>query len=724
MADVVPDLVSDLVAPEGVEPGYSGDDEVEEEEVDAKEFKEEFEDPYESEYPSEEEAYGQEEDNLPSDMKGEELSDANDNRANQNLNGTEDGLQLPVVKKIRTVKKVFRCSLCDFFSFNRESTEQHIRIHNEPQNTKLYYCSTCKYSTRIKPYFDKHRKLHSNTIVRPFKCSYCPYQGRFRSHTRAHEMRHHTGEKPFVCSLCERGFVEQHILARHMRTAHTDERPYVCDVCSRSYKQLNALRVHQRKHFDDAYVCEFCRKRFSTIHQLQRHLDSHQDKNIPCPVKGCTFKTINTQRIENHVKNFHKERSCQDCDFRTTIHKEYIRHKNAHSKKIIRTYKCPHCSKTFASIHNMKKHQVVHTGMREFQCNKCPYNTQKRNILLKHLELHHLIENNPDLLNKFMKCDLCDFICESKKILGVHRRIHNTLATTKEGQNNEGSYVCSICNGILNTRDELVEHLLLEHSNYRTNKCHHCKYTTSVLSEMSIHLDFHEIQSNESADVHTCQQCGYLNIDHDEFADHLKKCQDEQLEKQKDLDRKKRGPHKEIKPYKCPLCSTRVQSASSLKTHVISHSGVHRGRKHLKCNEEDARPPTEAEFQDHEPQLEQKAYFCNLCDFYSTNAGAFTCHQKVHEMHHTSFVDSNNDNHSNSKLHQQHTEDEPVTDEGYEELDSGAETDGLEESEELTDVEEVEMGPDDLEDDGVENNSEVGEQQDEAVVQYKYGSEQ
>ena len=721
MTDVSPILA----APDRIEPGYSGDDEIEEEVVSKEEFKEEFEESYERTYSSEEDEEEYEGEDLPPDMKEQDIieedeeEEEDENDDSQNLDETGEG-QGPVVKKIRTVKKVFRCSLCDFFSFNRESTEQHIRIHNEPQNTKLYYCSTCKYSTRIKPYFDKHRKLHSNTIVRPFKCSYCPYQGRFRSHTRAHEMRHHTGEKPFVCSLCERGFVEQHILARHMRTAHTDERPYVCDVCSRSYKQLNALRVHQRKHFDDAYVCEFCRKRFSTIHQLQRHLDSHQDKNISCPVKGCTFKTINTQRIENHVKNFHKERCCHECDFRTTIHKEYIRHKNAHSKKIIRTYKCPHCSKTFASIHNMKKHQVVHTGMREFQCNKCPYNTQKRNILLKHLELHHLIENNPELLNKFMKCDLCDFICESKKILGVHRRIHNTLATAKESQGNEGSYVCSICNGILNSRDELVEHLLLEHSNYRTNKCHHCKYTTSVLSEMSLHLDFHEIQSNESADVHTCQQCGYLNIDHDDFAEHLKKCHDEQQEKQKDLDRKKRGPHKEIKPYKCPLCSTRVQSASSLKTHVISHSGVHRGRRHLKCKDEGSRPSADVEIQGQEQQMEPKAYFCNLCDFYSTNAGAFTCHQKVHEMHHTSFVDNN----PNNKLHEQSTEDEPVTDEGYEEeLDSGAETDGLEESEELTDVEEVEMGPDDVED-GRDTNPEPREQEDGEVVQYNYASEQ
>ena len=429
---------------------------------------------------------------------------------NISLESGDDGVP---IKKIRTVKKVFRCSLCDFFSFNRESTEQHIRVHNEPQNTKLYYCSTCKYSTRIKPYFDKHRKLHSNTIVRPFKCSYCPYQGRFRSHTRAHEMRHHTGEKPYVCNLCHKGFVEQHILSRHMRTAHTDERPYVCDVCSRSYKQLNALRVHQRKHFDDAFVCEFCQKRFSTIHQLQNHLNSHQDKTASCPIEGCEFKAINEERVSNHIKNFHKLRKCMFCDFESEDHKVFARHRATHSKKVIRTYKCPHCPKTFANCHNMRKHMSVHTGIREFQCHKCSYNTQKKQFLIKHLELHRLIETKPELVSNFLKCDKCDFVCETSKNLGVHKRIHVTVDDDKNLSSNT-IFTCSLCEVQLQTREELVDHLLYEHSNFKTFKCHYCNYTTCVQSEMNMHLDFHEIQSNESADVHTCTQCGYLDVDH------------------------------------------------------------------------------------------------------------------------------------------------------------------------------------------------------------------
>ena len=710
------DVAQALVPPDSGQPEY------EEEEMD-----EHMGNGSESDYPSDEEEYERQHTHHDGMQPLEPTKvEEQEEEVDENVDSNQDS-DHPVVKKIRTVKKVFRCSLCDFFSFNRDNTEQHIKIHNEPQNTKLYYCATCKYSTRVKPYFDKHRKLHSNTIVRPFKCSYCPYQGRFRSHTRAHEMRHHTGEKPYVCSLCDRGFVEQHILARHMRTAHTDERPYVCDVCSRSYKQLNALRVHQRKHFDDAYVCEFCQKRFSTIHQLQRHLESHQDKNIGCPIKGCTFKTINKQRIDNHVKNFHKKRKCSECDFVTNIHREFIRHRNSHNKKIIRTYKCPHCPKTFASVHNLKKHQSVHTGIREFQCNKCPYNTQKKAILVKHLELHHLIENNPELMSKFLKCDQCDFICETKKILGVHRRIHNTMNNTKDGsEENEGSYACSICDHILVSRDELVEHLLLEHSNYRTNKCHHCQYTTTVLSEMTLHLDFHEIQSNESADVHTCDQCGYMNIDHEEFADHIKRCAQEHMQNKSGS--KKGGPHTEIKPYKCPLCNSRVQTASSLKTHVISHSGVHKGRKHLKCNKPSNPEITQTFAEVEGRQGETKVLLCSQCDFYTTNAGALTSHQKVHEMHDESFVDTNQNNKMQPVDHAH--EDEHVTDDGYDELDSGAESDDLEESEELTDVEgeTVEMGPDDCNEEEMqdltadEENPESGEA--EEGVQYNYKPEQ
>eukprot|EP00116_Pleurobrachia_bachei_P015733 sb/3475995/ len=103
------------------------------------------------------------------------------------------------------------------------------------------------------------------------------------------------------------------------------------------------------------------------------------------------------------------------------------------------------------------------------------------------MQLHELIELKPELMVNYTKCDKCDFICENAKVLGVHKRIHNTIDTAKEAGENEveDPIACAICMAILTTRDEYVEHLLFEHSNYRTHKCHHCR---SVRTGIASHL--------------------------------------------------------------------------------------------------------------------------------------------------------------------------------------------------------------------------------------------
>ena len=47
------------------------------------------------------------------------------------------------------------------------------------------------------------------------------------------------------------------------------------------------------------------------------------------------------------------------------------------------------------------------------------------------MDLHKLIETHPEKFENYSKCDKCDFICENAKVLGVHKRIHNTIDTAK-----------------------------------------------------------------------------------------------------------------------------------------------------------------------------------------------------------------------------------------------------------------------------------------------------
>ena len=122
--------------------------------------------------------------------------------------------------------------------------KRHTASHLQDSASKMYKCSYCQYSGKVKRKLTEHMKLHS--IEKMHKCNICGKSFNQSSKVAVH-MRTHTGERPYKCVVCGKAFTQSSNLVVHMRT-HTGERPYKCSVCGKAYIQLNNMLVHLKSH--------------------------------------------------------------------------------------------------------------------------------------------------------------------------------------------------------------------------------------------------------------------------------------------------------------------------------------------------------------------------------------------------------------------------------------------------------------------------------------------
>ncbi|XP_053309474.1 zinc finger protein PLAGL2 [Spea bombifrons] len=184
----------------------------------------------------------------------------------------------------------------------------------------------------------------------------------------------HTDQKCFTCPqmLCAKTFSSKYKLCRHMAT-HSMQKSHQCVHCGKMFHRKDHLKNHLQTHNPnkEALQCPECSKHYSTKHGHRRHLALHAAASGDLSCKLCLQVFRDSQAVLDHLKS-------------------HSRRTSGGSKE--KKYSCEHCDRCFYTRKDVRRHLVVHTGRKDFQCHFCLQRFGRKDHLTRHLKKSHCEE--------------------------------------------------------------------------------------------------------------------------------------------------------------------------------------------------------------------------------------------------------------------------------------------------------------------------------------------
>ena len=322
----------------------------------------------------------------------------------------------------------------------------------------------------------------SNASASSLKCDHCPFEvdshnsKHFRSKLRRHKKAEHN-----VCEICYKKQVNKDELREHMKSVHMEgDGRLMCgiDGCKIRPKQIKGdsligVITHVRIiHERLKYICRDCGKPYR---KWAKHKLLHDSKTLStCPECQLTF--IAEASLKKHRR---------------------VSHPSSQSQEMIKAstkLSCGSCSFVTNGLSQdeplkLLVHMKVHQGG-EMICSLCPFKTQKRFSLQRHLTEEHM-------MGEIFRCTLCEY-----KTGGVSGRGH--LKTHMSRHTKDQAFKCDRCDFVGYVRQSLDRHMQRKHRATPKYLCDECEYKCSDFSNFNAHRQV----KHGSVDL-ICDECGY-----------------------------------------------------------------------------------------------------------------------------------------------------------------------------------------------------------------------
>ncbi|CAH0602507.1 unnamed protein product [Chrysodeixis includens] len=183
----------------------------------------------------------------------------------------------------------------------------------------------------------------------------------------------------------------------------------------------NVLHINIGKYNCDRYYRDLQLSSTPFIVQQQRN---NLQKTIKVSEKEKPiFISNEDENNKNIITNSNKEITSNNENFDNYPYKLNV---NGDTIEIEFKPTCEICQKTFSNRRNLYRHIKIHTGIIEFSCQKCPYTTNINYNYQRHCQRHEKPKSNKNrnYYSTRKKCEMCDFITISRKVLQTHRSKH------------------------------------------------------------------------------------------------------------------------------------------------------------------------------------------------------------------------------------------------------------------------------------------------------------
>lgn len=279
------------------------------------------------------------------------------------------------------------------------------------------HCSVCALVFTSADLLEKHRQEYANRVT----CCHCQKSFSTLSKLKTHH-RKHSKEKPFQCSICGKYYTHRNTLARH-QLLYCRPLKIKTEIDAENNESHSDLNDLTKMILKAQVVLDVPAKTNNNNNKRKQEPLTSDNKEVKssCKVskKGdltqclvCDMEFFDNDSLENHREYHLKHRECCRCHKVLGNKSKLLTHHRSHTKEL--PYDCSLCSKSFAELSTLRKHEATH-GERNFRCEICSKAFVRKDYLSKHLLTHR----------QTFKCSQCSFICHNRLDIESHLSQHH-----------------------------------------------------------------------------------------------------------------------------------------------------------------------------------------------------------------------------------------------------------------------------------------------------------
>ncbi|XP_035751011.1 zinc finger protein 91 [Egretta garzetta] len=408
-------------------------------------------------------------------------------------------------------KKMYKCCFCKRTFFFSVNLKNHLKFHKKmtrlqkarknrinarkarQRRSEERKSETKKKESKYDKFFMKiERDFTPLGVPVSFSCKICFFAS---SNPRIfiHHMKGHKERPPYQCPQCDYSCISLSSLLNHMYW-HAGYKLYQCRFCTFYSLYFASMVRHSYIHtVAKPYSCEFCQSAFTSIAQLERHRRLHAGKET-CQGQQVNFVS-GRKRTQRPLKNY----TCDECNvvFYTRGHLSF--HKKFHEQFKATANGCTNQSHDYHKSEIGKVDRDSQDGVSQSLSGK-ENDCLSGGMLASELDF----EQGGDVQDSKK-------MCSGKKFPKTSHRGNSSSITGNRSQVPLNSYKMDslICKEepLFNSRasrsqvqDDDAYHNFVENlkdtwpsnlSTFKTYKCQHCSYATTVSSDFKLHLKIH-----------------------------------------------------------------------------------------------------------------------------------------------------------------------------------------------------------------------------------------
>lgn len=590
-------------------------------------------------------------------------------------------------KKVKEKVRNHACGTCGKAFYRPSELARHNMIHIRAElaaapdvpNLPMWKCAVCDKEYSHKTGLSEHTKIaHGN--AKPILCPICGSSFTKKTNLDRHMLSIHPVDQDpkdrdkYQCPDCPTVFSTRASLTRHKREMHnktTYLRPgkpvpiyerHICKTCNREFRDNATLKMHQRLHISSEHrfrklqgggerKCQFCEQSFvfraSLIWHVQKHYEEQQqdeqaeDPNCPPYCSLCELNFCNLQELRQHQDEQHSV-ICGVCHQKFSsrqVYEDHICNRRFAKNQMLpsnRVLICRQCRppQRLTTARQIKEHRARHLPRKTHLCWTCHKSFRTSQLLALHAEVH---DRQP------IQCTLCPQTLFSRVALKQHMR------TVHGGGENNYQCVVHVDRSMAMSAQSFAEYGIAgDHADDRSHRAHSVtewmdtgivpqeeevfvqdEYIPPVVPTIETSTSRSQPRTYQGTGTGAdaairCEVCHHLYNNIEMLCDHWQSSDT-------DTDHSYRI-------ITCPICESRIRSASEAANHLRSVHLVARRHKILPI----AQPPppeslalvplapTASSITIQPSTAAKKGHQCPECSKVLTRKNDLARHMKIH----------------------------------------------------------------------------------------------